>query len=490
MNLSAEQRACLLELIRREEAKQAAAWAPYPNSPQERALNSTADVIGYGGQAGGGKSDLLLGLAITQHTKGIIFRREYPLLRDLIGRSREIIGERARFNSVEAVWRWPGAKTLEFGAVQYEHNVSRYRGRPHDFKGFDELTEFSESQFRFLTGWLRTTIPGQRCRVVATFNPPTDKQGEWVIGYFAPWVDRKHPNPAKDGELRWYAMVDGREVERPDGQTFEHNGETIQPTSRTFFSARLADNPRLMATGYGRTLQSLPEPLRSQLLHGDFTAGQTANPWQLIPTAWVEAAMKRWRPDPPDRVKQTCVGADVAHGGKDKSVNAARYGDWIAPLDKHEGKETPDGKSAAAFTARVAEKGATINVDAIGYGASAAERLRERPPEGHGLNAVPVNVAAASKFRDRSGRFKMKNVRAEMYWRLREALDPEFGATLALPDDPELLADLTEPTYEITPSGIQVESKDAIKERLRGRSPDCGDAVALTMLEPTAMAFL
>jgi hypothetical protein len=75
----------------------------------------------------------------------------------------------------------------------------------------------------------------------------------------------------------------------------------------------------------------------------------------------------------------------------------------------------------------------------------------------------------------------MVNVRAEMYWRLREALDPDGPDPLALPEDPELRADLTAPTYEITTAGIKIESKPEIAARL-GRSPDCGDAVALSVL--------
>ena len=72
----------------------------------------------------------------------------------------------------------------------------------------------------------------------------------------------------------------------------------------------------------------------------------------------------------------------------------------------------------------------------------------------------------------------MRNVRAEAYWGLREALDPVKGDNLTLPDDPELLADLVAPHWKLSASGIQIESKDEIKARL-GRSPDCGDAVVL-----------
>ena len=61
---------------------------PHPNNiPQMSAYCNEADIIYYGGSAGGGKSDLLLGLALTDHKKSIIYRREYKQLRELTDRS-------------------------------------------------------------------------------------------------------------------------------------------------------------------------------------------------------------------------------------------------------------------------------------------------------------------------------------------------------------------------------------------------------------------
>jgi len=58
-------------------------WMPHPeNVPQIKAYVSEADILYFGGAAGGGKSDLLLGLALTAHKKSIIFRREYLQLRE------------------------------------------------------------------------------------------------------------------------------------------------------------------------------------------------------------------------------------------------------------------------------------------------------------------------------------------------------------------------------------------------------------------------
>jgi hypothetical protein len=56
----------------------------------------------------------------------------------------------------------------------------KYQGRPHDLKAFDEITHFTEAQFRTLIGWLRTDNPNIRQRVVAAGNPPTTPEGEWV----------------------------------------------------------------------------------------------------------------------------------------------------------------------------------------------------------------------------------------------------------------------------------------------------------------------
>jgi len=431
-------------------------------------------------------SQFLLGKALTQHRKAIIFRRLYPLLDSLIDESRDLVAGRGRFAGGQYNrWRLHGGRTLEFAACQYEDDKFKFRGRPHDFLGIDEATEFSETQVRFFMGWLRTTVVGQRCQCVMTFNPPTTKEGEWVVRYFAPWVDDKHPNPAADGELRWFLHVDGsdREVAGP-GETAEIDGpdgpEIVRPQSRTFFRARLADNPYLMRTDYGRQLMALPEPLRSQLLYGDFAAGLLADPWQIIPTAWVEAAMDRWC-ESAGRLAQDAVGLDVAHGGSDRTVAAPRHGYWWGRLHKVPGVKTPNGTAAAQEAMTVVEPGSYVNVDAIGYGASGAERLIED----FRVHAYAIDVQERSEYRDRSRRFRCINLRAEMYWRMRDALDPEGpqAGLVMLPPDRELLAELTEHKYELTPQGIRVEKKEAVAARL-GRSPDCSDAACLAILPP------
>jgi hypothetical protein len=250
--------------------------------------------MGYGGAAGGGKTDLAIGKALTQHRKAIVFRRNGTELTAVRDRLLDILGTDDGYSGRDGIWRPPAVKGLqiEFGSVPNLGDENKYRGRPHDLKVFEEATEMLEQQVRFLLTWLRSTVKGQRCQALLTFNPPTTSEGRWILDYFGPWLDDKHPLPAMPGELRWFAMIDGKEVEVPTGDPFKHDGELIKPMSRTFIPSRVSDNQYLASTNYMATLQALPEPLRSQMLYGDFKAGMGDDPWQLFP---LHGSMRRWR---------------------------------------------------------------------------------------------------------------------------------------------------------------------------------------------------
>lgn len=444
-------------------------WLPNPG-PQAQALESPADILLYGGAAGGGKTDLLLGAAATRHRRSIIFRRDYTQLKSLRERAAELFGATGRFNAQQERWRLSDGRSLWFGAVQHEGDKQKFQGQPHDLKGFDEITHFSESQFRFIIGWNRSTDPAQRCRVICAGNPPVTAEGDWVIRYWAPWLDPTHPNPAEPGELRWFATLDGRDVECADATPFDHKGETIRPVSRSFIRASVEDNPDLMESGYRATLQSLPEPLRAQMLNGNFAAGQEDDPWQVIPTGWVLAAQARWQEPPPGPMDT--LGVDVARGGRDRTVLSPRHGPWFARQLLYPGTATPDGPSVVGLiVAAIGGQRPAIQFDVIGIGAAVEDIGRQQ-----GLQMVPLNFAAASTARDHSGQLGFLNARAEHYWKLREALDPATGDELALPPDRELLADLAAPRWRLSARGIQIEAKAEIAKRI-GRSPDKGDAL-------------
>lgn len=448
-------------------------WLPLPG-PQTEAYNSQADVIGYGGAAGGGKTDLAIGLALTKHIRTAIFRREAPQLVGIIDRMQELIGHKDGYNGQDKIWRLKtGGKSrvVEYCSAPHLGDEKRYQGRPKDLLILDEAANFLEAQVRFLMGWVRTTKKGQKCTTLMAFNPPTDDDGEWVIPFFAPWLDKSHRKPALSGELRWFATVDGKDVEVDDGTPFDHNGETINPQSRTFIFSRIVDNPFLVETGYMAQLQALPEPLRSQMLKGDFFAGREDNPWQVIPTAWVEAAQTRWREDGKRGKPLDSMGVDVARGGKDETVIARRYGSWYDRNNSYPGAETPDGQTVAGLVVAKRKDKAPVHVDVVGVGASAFDQLKQ-----NGVHVVAIQSAEKSGETDKSRCLTFANKRAELWWKMRESLDPESGDDVALPPDTKLKADLCAPRWKISARGVLVESKEDIAKRI-GRSTNDGDAV-------------
>lgn len=454
-------------------------WVPQ-DGPQRSAFESLADIIFYGGAAGGGKTDLLLGLASTSQDHSIIFRREAVQLIGIEERMTQIVGTRKGYNSQTGVWRLPGGRVMELGSVKEPGDWIKYQGRAHDAKLFDEICHFTEIQFRTLIGWLRTDKPHIRQRVVCAGNPPTTAEGEWVKRYWAAWLDPKHPNPAKPGELRWYVTNEaGEDEEVPGPEPVKVGDDMVKPKSRTFIPSSVEDNLFLLSTGYKATLQALPEPLRSQMLRGDFNAGAADPAWQVIPTEWVKKAQERWKPKEAKGL-MTAMGFDPARGGIDKSSIARRHGQWFDEMVTAPGAVTKDGPTAAAFAVPLVRDGACICVDSIGIGSSALDFLK-----GLNLNVLAVNGSEASHAMTVAGELRYRNRRAEMYWRLREALDPTNPDPIALPPDSELLGDLTAVRYKVVTMGqqaaIQMRDKDEVRKAL-GRSPDKGDAVAMTFV--------
>lgn len=199
----------------------------------------------------------------------------------------------------------------------------------------------------------------------------------------------------------------------------------------------------------------------------------------VIPLAWVEAAVERWHAwdaagRPPLDGKRV-LGVDVARSGGDSTVIAHRHGVAVVELEPHDREDTMQttGRVQASLV-----DGAVPVVDSVGVGGGVVDRLRElRVP------VLAYTGAAKTRVRTRDEEFGFVNVRSAAYWRMRELLDPAFGAEVMLPPDDLLLADLTAPTWSITtgvPPKIQIERKEDLVARL-GRSPDRGDAVVMAM---------
>lgn len=452
-----------------------APWLPTPG-PQADAYRSKADLLLYGGGAGGGKTDLIVGLAL-EHQRTVIFRRAYGELSDIAERFLTVLGTRDGYSASPQPRYRKDAKLVEFGALEQPGSHLAWRGRAHDLCCFDEGAELSREKVEFVMGWIRSTDPKQRCRAVIASNPPTGGDGEWLIQWFAPWLDPLYPNPAKPGELRWCFQKDDETVwvDGP-GETLVDD-EAREHMSRTFIPALLNDNPYLRETGYRARINNMQEPLRSQLLKGDFLVGRQDHEWQVIPTAWVNLAEERWKVAEPKRRTMIALSLDAAGGGNDDSALAALHeGPWFAPLEvKKSGEFVNEATISAELATWMLQKrrdNADLSIDCTGgWGGGARSHLMSA----HGIEAAKLVYSAGSERRTKDKIFGFRNLRADMWWGFREALDPESGDEVMLPPDPRLKAELTAPRYKIVGTDILIEEKKDIKTRI-GSSPDRGDA--------------
>jgi hypothetical protein len=420
-----------------------------------------------------------LGIALTAQKRSLILRRTNKEASRFIRRFSEMVGHRDGWNGQLSTFVLPDDRLVEFGGCQLEDDKQKYKGEPKDFIGFDEISDFTETQYRFIIGWNRSAH-GQRCRVICAGNPPTTAEGLWVVQYWAPWLDETYPNPAKPGELRWFTTIMGKDAEVDGPGPHMIDGEPIVARSRTFIPAKLDDNPDLAETNYGSVLAALPPGLREAYKEGKFSASLRDDEWQVIPTRWVMAAQARWEEDGYKGLEMTAMAMDCAGGGADSAVLGWRYGGWYAPLVAVQGEETADGSAMAGLVIRHRKDGVPIVVDSGGgYAGAVIERFKD-----NGIAYLRFDGTAKSSRTARGTGLRFYNRRAEAWWLFREALDPdqEGGSAVALPPSPQLRADLAAPRYEVRSGAILIESKEDIKKRI-GRSPDHGDTVVMCLSE-------
>lgn len=181
------------------------------------------------------------------------------------------------------------------------------------------------------------------------------------------------------------------------------------------------------------------------------------------------AALSSYR----DMAGPLVIGVDPADQGKDRTAIAFRRGRCVTRLHTYQGKSTME--VAGIVAQMVAEHHPdAIFVDATGIGAGVADRLREL---GHPVIGVHSAQAALDGH-------NYANKRAEMWARLRAWFEDQ---PVRIPHSGALIADLTAPGYKYDSAGrLLIEKKEDMRKR-GVRSPDCGDAMALTFAEFVAL---
>ena len=256
-------------------------WIPHnPHPKQARFLTDERPEVLFGGAAGGGKSDAMLMAALmyvdVPGYSALILRRTYPQLSQeggLIPRSHEwLSGTDAKWSERDKAWTFPSGAVVAFGHMAYETTKYDYQSGEYQFIGFEELTQFTETQYRYMHSRTRrlmeSTVP---IRMRATSNPGGIGH-EWVRAHFV------------DADIT------------PD---------------KGFVPSGLDDNPSLDRETYERSLANLDPITRAQLLRGDWTVRAAGGMFRREWFTLVEAA-----PFGP-RVRYWDLAATEAKPGKD-----------------------------------------------------------------------------------------------------------------------------------------------------------------------------
>lgn len=265
----------------------------------------------YGGAAGGGKSDALL-MAALQYVEepgyvALLFRRTFPDLSlpgAIMDRANDWLrGTKARWNGQEHTWRFPSGAVLTFGYMNHEDDKYRYQGSAAHFVGFDELTQFTETQYRYLFSRQRRSAESRiPIRMRAASNPG---------GVGHEWVKQRF-------------VTEGR------------------AQGHWFIPASLRDNPHLDRADYERSLAELDPTTRAQLLRGDWDALPAGSKFRR---EWFEVVDEA--PADAARLRYWDLAATEPRPGTDPdwtagallATKAGRY--WL--LDMRRIRATPQG---------------------------------------------------------------------------------------------------------------------------------------------------
>jgi hypothetical protein len=472
------------------------AWIPNPG-PQTDAYLSEADMVLYGGQAGGGKSNLLLGWGVNEASIGIIFRREMTQTDGLEADGKKIIGSQG-WNGSDHEWTRPDGRTLKLAGMREPESWMDHAGRERDYQGYDEAGEFLEEQVGSMVAWLRSE-PGKRTRIILGSNPPRTTDGYWMFIWFGPWIDPEHHlYPTAPGAIRWAIYIAKNLKNEPgvlvwtDGPgEYQHRRRDVHARCRTdVHPSELSKTIRIVTQPSTAPSSSrLPEPLRSQLLKGDWQAG-LKDRREPGDTERLGARRSGTVETRNHRKAYRCARSaidPVAVEAMTTSCMSPRYDSYFATLIKVPAKDVPQdrlGSHAAGLVIKERRDGAIPIIDmGGGYGGALLNHLTEQ----NHIECLTYKGSEGTTRRTADKKFGFPNVRSAAYWKMREDLDPDQpgGSKVALPPDKRLLAGLCAPRFEVKGQEVKVEPKSknqggakGVIERL-GWSPNEADAVVM-----------
>lgn len=278
------------------------------------------------------------------------------------------------------------------------------------------------------------------------------------------------------------------------GSMSGHSATTIllsNPTrsSGTFFESQT----RLAGSWWTRRWSCVDSPLVSEEFVDEMRLryGEESNAFRIrvlgefpladddtiIPFHLVESAMHRDIEMTPDLKPIWAI--DPARFGTDRTAFCKRVGNVVTEIKSWQGVDLMGtvGRVMAEYEALpLSQRPSEILVDSIGVGGGVVDRLRELGAPVRGVNVSEVPSMGQT----------YNNLRTELWFKTKAWLEDR---SCKIPNNDDLLADLTGIRYAFTSSGkMQAESKDAMKKRGL-KSPDLADALCLTMASDAITAL-
>lgn len=260
-----------------------------PQPKQAEFLSNPADIVIYGGAAGGGKTWSILyePLRHVSNSKfgAVIFRSSMTQIKEeggLWDASMNLYykypGSRP-IKSPKPYWKFPSGAKVSFRQISRDDDVYMWQGTEICLLEFDELTHFSEFQFFYMLSRNRSTC-GVRPYVRCTCNPDADS---WVAGFISWWIDPDtgYAIPERSGKIRYMGRVNeqifwgdspqeviayAHEAD-PDIELVESDVKSV-----TFIVSTIEDNQVLLKSdpGYLANLKALSQVERERLLRGNW----------------------------------------------------------------------------------------------------------------------------------------------------------------------------------------------------------------------------
>lgn len=244
------------------------AYLPQPGF-QTEIHRRKEDVVTIGGAKGPGKTHGMMGEAGRQlanpHYHAIFFRRTFKRSQEIIDRGHEMYHDKfgAVWKADEHRWIFPSKAKIEVSHMENENSKADHQGKEYTAIFWDQIEEFTETQFDFVSAANRTSHPGLRCYQMASHNPGG-------IGHV--WVNRRFVQGKVPGQT--YYM----DFKLPNGQTIRR--------TYCFIRGNVYENKALLTANpqYLGVLMALPPKMRKAMMDGDYDIleGQYFEEWSSL----------------------------------------------------------------------------------------------------------------------------------------------------------------------------------------------------------------